>query len=307
MIIDKLIERIQLMRNPISVGLNTTLDHLPKEIYEKEIGLRWNTPRAASRAITEFNKIVIDVIYDIIPAVTINIAGYEKYGPCGLEAYMDTILNAKSKGLIVIGDIKRGDDYNASIHYSQAHIGRVNIGGVEQPIYDTDFITINSYFGSYSMEPFIEDCKKYDKGMFILAKTSEDIGDFQNLKIMDYTHSKWVPIYQEVCRRVNMLGQLGKYELSSIGIVVGNIQQPIQLRQLRDLYPNMFFLVSEYDGVVGNVLAAFRRTDKLGAIINSSEIIRAHQKDTYCGLGWEDSIRKATIEVRDSIRQGLEL
>ena len=107
--IDQLIKKIKETGNPTVVGLDPTLvmipNYLKKEMFEKY----GKTPKAVAEMFVEFNRLIIDATYDLIPAVKPQIAMYEKFGLDGLDAYIRTCEYARSKGLVVIGDIKRGD------------------------------------------------------------------------------------------------------------------------------------------------------------------------------------------------------
>lgn len=103
--IDKLIKKIKETENPTVIGLDPRYEMIPKCVTDKYPG----TLEGASKAIIEFNKQLIDATYDIIPAVKIQIAFYEMYGIPGMEAFKETCEYAKSKGMVVIADIKRGD------------------------------------------------------------------------------------------------------------------------------------------------------------------------------------------------------
>ena len=172
MIIDKLIDKIKATGNPTVVGLDPRLNYIPGFITEKYFTKYGNTPKAAAKAMYKFNKHIIDAVFDIVPAVKPQIAMYERYGIEGLKAYDKTCKYAKSKGLIVIGDIKRSDIASTAEAYSDGHIGKVEINGAVYDSFAQDFITLNPYLGSDSITPFIKDCQAYEKGLFVLAKTS---------------------------------------------------------------------------------------------------------------------------------------
>ena len=164
-LIDKLIERIKETNNPTVMGLDPRYEMLPeciKSKYPQDL-------EGASKAITEFNKQLIDATYDIIPAVKPQIAFYEMYGVPGMKAFEETCRYAKEKGMIVIADIKRGDIGSTAQGYSNAFLGRTTVGETSHTIYDVDFVTVNPYMGTDCVKPFIEDCKKYNKGIFILV------------------------------------------------------------------------------------------------------------------------------------------
>lgn len=212
--IDRLIEKIQETDNPTVMGLDPRYEMLPKCVvdkYSKDL-------EGAANAIIEHNKALIDEVCDIIPAIKPQIAFYEMFGIPGMKAFEETCKYAKSKGMIVIADIKRGDIGSTATGYSNAYLGRIKIEDTEIPIFDVDFVTVNPYMGVDSVKPFIEDCKKYDKGLFILVKTSNpSSGELQDL-ILD----NGLEVYKQVSKLVETWGSdlIGKYGYSSIGAVV---------------------------------------------------------------------------------------
>jgi orotidine-5'-phosphate decarboxylase len=107
MFIDNLIDRIKEKKNPSVVGLDPRIEYVPQFIKEKAFSLYGENLKAACQSILEFNKRIIDVVYDIIPAVKLQIAYYEMYGLHGLKVFDETIKYAKEKGLLVIADEKR--------------------------------------------------------------------------------------------------------------------------------------------------------------------------------------------------------
>ena len=158
MIIDKLIEKIKETNNPTVVGLDPRLSYVPEHIVNECYEKYGKTPKAVAEAFFMFNKEIIDATYDLIPAVKPQVAMYEMFGPEGMECYIRTIKYAKSKGLVIIGDIKRSDIASTAEAYSDGHIGRVDIGGEKLEIYYEDFITLNPYLGIDSIEPYFGNC-----------------------------------------------------------------------------------------------------------------------------------------------------
>lgn len=236
---DELIDKIKEMDNPTVMGLDPRYDMLPSCItnkYDKTI-------EGACKAIIEFNKALIDSTCDIIPAVKPQIAFYEMFGTEGIKAFKETCDYAKQKGMIVIADIKRGDIGSTAAGYSNAYLGKTPLDDQEESIFDVDFVTINPYLGVDGVKPFIEDCKKYGKGMFIIDKTSNpSSGELQDLKL-----ENGKTIYEEVATLIEKWGEdlRGKYGYSSVSSVVG-ATYPEQLQELRKLAPHTFFLIPGY-------------------------------------------------------------
>ena len=198
-IIDLLIDKIRETENPTVIGLDPRFDMLPKCVTDKYP----KSLEGVSQAIVEFNKAIIDATYDIIPAVKPQIAFYEMFGIPGIQAFKETCDYAKKKGMIVIADVKRGDIGSTAQGYSNAFLGKTKIGENEESIFDVDFVTVNPYMGTDCVKPFIDDCRKYNKGLFILVKTSNpSSGELQDLKL-----ENGVQIYKEVAGLVEKWGE----------------------------------------------------------------------------------------------------
>ncbi len=237
--IDRLIDKIKETNNPTVMGLDPRYEILPKCIADKYS----KNLEGMSKAIIEYNKKLIDATYDIIPAIKPQIAFYEMFGIHGIEAFYKTCKYAKEKGMIVIADIKRGDIGSTAQGYSNAYLGKTKIGDIEDSVFDVDFITVNPYMGTDCIKPFIEDCKKYDKGIFILVKTSNpSSGELQDVKLQDGKE-----VYKKVAELVEEWGKdlTGKYNYSSVSAVVG-ATYPKQLQELRNLAPHTYFLIPGY-------------------------------------------------------------
>lgn len=236
---DRLIEKIKKLANPTVIGLDPRYDMIPTSITKKYP----KTIDGACDAILEFNKELIDATYDIIPAVKPQIAFYEMFGTKGIQVFKITCEYAKQKGMIVIADIKRGDIGSTATGYSNAYLGKTPLLDIEEAIFDVDFVTINPYLGIDGIKPFIEDCKKYGKGIFIIDKTSNpSSGELQDLKLENGR-----TIYEEVAILIENWGEdlIGKYGYSSVSSVVGATYKE-QLKTLRNLAPHTFFLIPGY-------------------------------------------------------------
>lgn len=306
MIIDKLIDKIKQTQNPTVVGLDPRLDYVPLYIIKNAFDEYGETLKGASEAFYMFNKEIIDEIWDIVPAVKPQVAMYEQYGADGIAAYIKTIEYAKSKGLIVIGDIKRSDIASTAEAYSQGHIGKVSIGKENYVVYHEDFITLNPYLGFDSIEPYMANCKNYEKGMFILVKTSN-----QNSAEIQDLMADGKPIYEKVGELVSKWGQplIGMYGFSEVGAVVG-ATHPTQAKKLREVMPNTFFLVPGYGAQGGKAedLAVCFNEDGVGAIVNSSRgIIAAYKtnvyKDGFSEKEFAKAARQAAVDMKADLRR----
>lgn len=306
MIIDTLIEKINQTNNPTVIGLDPRLDYIPNHIKQEAYDKLGKTPSAAMEAFWQFNKSIIDATYDLVPAVKPQIAMYEQYGAEGIACYIKTIAYAKEMGLIVIGDIKRSDIASTAEAYSNGHIGKVNIDKNSFEIYREDFITLNPYLGWDSIEPYMENCKNYEKGIFVLVKTSNpNSSQLQDLDIGG------IKLYERVGELTEEWGipLRGKYGYSSVGAVVGATHSK-QAENLRKLLPHTFFLVPGYGAQGGTAedLSVCFDKNGLGAIVNSSRgIIAAYKNKKYINdfseQNFAQASRQAVIDMRDDLNR----
>lgn len=304
--IQQLIDKIQKTDAPIVVGLDPMLEYIPEHVKEKAYKEKGETLAGAAEAIWQFNKGIVDATFDLIPAVKPQIAMYEQFGIEGLIAYKKTIEYCKEKGLVVIGDIKRGDIGSTSAAYAVGHLGKVTVGRNTYYGFDEDFATVNPYLGSDGIKPFIDVCKEEKKGLFILVKTSNpSSGEFQD-QLIDGK-----PLYELVGGKVAEWGSehMGE-DYSYIGAVVG-ATYPEMGKVLRKLMPKNFILVPGYGAQGGKAddLVHYFNKDGLGAIVNSSRgIIAAYKSKGYESFGEEafaDASRQAVIDMREDINAAL--
>lgn len=296
--INKLISKIQKMNAPVVVGLDPTLKNIPDSIINAAVDAYGETLEAAAQAIWYYNKGIVDAIFDIVPAVKPQIAMYEQFGVPGLEVFKKTVEYCKSKDLIVIGDVKRGDIGSTSESYAKAHLGSVQIGSKSIPVFDEDFATVNPYLGTDGIQPFIDVCRKEQKGIFVLVKTSNpSSGEFQD-RLIDGR-----PLYEIVGEKVAQWGEECKGDdYSAVGAVVG-ATYPEQGRVLRKIMPKTYILVPGYgaQGGKGADLAHFFNADGLGAIVNSSRgIIAAYKQEKYAKYGesnYAEASRQAALDM----------
>lgn len=300
--INKLIDNIKKTEAPIVVGLDPMLGYVPKYILDKAVKEQGETLEAAGAAVWEYNKGIIDATCDLIPAVKPQVAMYEQFGIPGLEAFKKTVDYCKEKGLVVIGDIKRGDIGSTSTAYAVGHLGKVQIGSRKLSGFDEDFVTVNPYLGSDGVNPFIDVCKEEKKGIFVLVKTSNpSSGEFQDKKIDGR------PLYEIVGEKVAEWGagcMGGSY--SYVGAVVG-ATYPEMGKVLRKIMPKTYILVPGYGAQGGTAadLKPYFNEDGLGAIVNSSRgIICAYKQEKYAQYGesgYAEASRQAVIDMKNDI------
>lgn len=303
--INKLIKNIKKTNAPIVVGLDPMLNYIPEHIIKKSFQEYGETLEGAADAIWHFNKDIVDATYDLIPAVKPQVAMYEQFGLEGLKAFKKTVDYCKSKDLVVIGDIKRGDIGSTSTAYAVGHLGTVTVGSQKFKPFDEDFITVNPYLGSDGVEPFIKVGKEENRGMFILVKTSNpSSGEFQDQLV------NGKPLYELVAEKVNEWAALHMGdEYSYIGAVVGATYPEVG-KALRKVMPKSYILVPGYgaQGGKGADLVHFFNEDGLGAIVNSSRgIIAAYKQEQYkvSPENFQEASRMAVLDMVKDIDSAL--
>ena len=296
--VSKLIEKIQKTKAPICVGLDPMLSYIPEHVTKKAFAEFGETLEGAAEAIWQFNKEIVDATCDLIPSVKPQIAMYEQFGLPGLAAYDKTVKYCQEKGLIVIGDVKRGDIGSTSAAYATGHLGTVQVGSQTLSGFNTEYITVNPYLGTDGVKPFVDVCNQCDRGIFVLVKTSNpSSGEFQD-RLIDGR-----PLYELVAEKVVEWGDAsmdGAY--SNVGAVVG-ATYPEMSKVLRKLMPRTYFLVPGYGAQGGTAedLKYCFNEDGLGAVVNSARgIIAAYKKDAYAKFGPEhfgEASRQAVIDM----------
>lgn len=301
--IEKLISNIKRTGAPIVVGLDPMFSLIPSSMKDTAFKEYGETLKGAGEIVWQYNKRIIDAIYDLIPAVKLQIAMYEQFGLPGLYAFQQTVDYSREKGLVVIGDVKRGDIGSTSAAYATAHLGKVQVGSKRFSVFNEDFATVNPYFGIDGIKPFLDVCKEEKKGIFVLVKTSNpSSGDFQDQVV------EGKPLYEKVGEEVAKWGNCHMgHSYSYIGAVVG-ATYPEMGRALRSIMPKAYLLVPGYgaQGAQGKDLVPFFDKDGLGALINSSRgIIGAYQQEKYSCFGeqnFEEASRQAVVDMREDIK-----
>ena len=304
--IDNLIEKIKETNNPTAMGLDPRYDMIPQVVRNKYS----NDLEGISKAIIEYNKELIDNTYDIIPAIKPQIAFYEMFGIEGMKAFKETCKYAKEKGMIVIADAKRGDIGSTAKGYSNAYLGQTHMGEDKIEVFENiDFLTVNPYLGVDSITPFVEDCIKYGKGIFVLVKTSNpSSGELQDLKL-----ENGKTVYEHVASLVEKWGEelRGKYGYSSVAAVVG-ATYPEQLKEIREKAPHTYFLIPGYGAQGGKAEDIALGFDKggLGGIVNASRsLMCAYKADKWKNKFAESEYGKATraeaLEMKEVLNNSI--
>ena len=301
--INKLMKQIEKLDAPVVVGLDPMLSYVPEQVQKAAFSEYGETLEGAGEAIWQYNKTIVDNIYDLIPAVKPQIAMYEQFGIPGMIAYQKTVDYCRERGLVVIGDVKRGDIGSTSTAYANGHLGSVTIGNTVCRGFDEDFITVNPYLGTDGIKPFVDVCKEEKKGIFVLVKTSNpSSGELQDKEV------DGKPLYELVGSYVDKWGSecVGESGYSAVGAVVG-ATYPEMGKVLRKVMPKSYILVPGYgaQGGTADGLKPYFNEDGLGAIVNSSRgIICAYKQEKYAQFGeanYADASRQAVIDMRDDI------
>jgi orotidine-5'-phosphate decarboxylase len=296
---DRLIRAIRMKGNPCVVGLDPRIELMPDCFTSPARDLSF---RDGTRAvITAFCDAVLDAISPLVPAVKPQSAFYEQYGIGGLEALEYLIDAAKQRGLLVILDGKRNDISSTAAAYASAFLGRSTVFERATPVFDVDALTVSPYLGRDSLEPFVEACAHYGKGVFILVKTSNPgSGDLQDQHLVSTDR----PVYELLGRLVDELGRgaMGATGYSSVGAVVG-ATFPDEARRLRKLMPRTILLVPGYGaqgGTAVDTLPCFN-ADALGAIVSASRSITFRYSDK--ALSQEQFVREVRQNTENMVAE----
>lgn len=287
---DRLAQAVSEKKTGTLVGLDPRLERLPDAVAPSSDSLG-----DIASAYRDFCKGVIDVVADLVPAVKPQAAFFEQLGPAGTTALCEVIKYARSRGLIVLLDGKRGDIGSTAEAYAKAYLGEATPWGA-------DSLTVNPYLGDDSLDPFVNQCVAADAGIFVLVKTSNPGG-----KLFQDKQAEGQSLFEHVADHVESLARKTKGDsgYGSIGAVVG-ATYPEQLSALRQRMPHTWLLVPGFGsqgGTAADVASAFD-TNGLGAIINSSRaIIFAHARPEYESVGKTDWQRAVEMATRDMIEQ----
>jgi orotidine-5'-phosphate decarboxylase len=301
---DVLQEKISRLRSPVCVGLDPTESLIPKELTDAAVSRHGFSEKALVAAYLQFCKAIISATADIIPAVKIQSAYFERLGPAGISAMKAVGDEAKTAGMYVICDAKRGDIGTTSAAYAEALLGSVKIGGVTIAPYSFDCATVNPYLGTDCLSPFLDVAVREDKTIFALVKTSNpSSGDLQDLRL-----EGGELVYEKMGRLIEDLADstTGAAGYTRAGAVIG-ATYPEVLAKMRAQLPKTFFLVpgvGAQGATAQDVAAAFRNAGTAsasGALINSSRGIIGAWKSAG-GADWRDAVRAAAAELTEELR-----
>ncbi len=301
---DKLVAACREKRSVCCVGLDPVFDQLPGPLKKRAEGL--DQPlAAAAEACYVFCCRIIDAVAAVVPVVKLQMACFERLGPSGLSYVSPLVRRARRQELVVILDAKRADIGHTAEGYASSSIGVVETAGRRVPVFDADAVTVNPYFGSDSMKPFLDVCRSSAKGVFILVKTSNP----SSAEIQDI-ETKEGPLYMAVAKLVRKWGQglVGELGYSSLGAVVG-ATHPAELKGLRRKLPGVIFLAPGYGAQGGRADDVVGGLDEkgLGTIVTSARgIIYAFSHEPYASTFGEDrfeeAAKQAAVEMNRALR-----
>lgn len=300
---DRLLAAVEEKKSPLVVGIDPVFESLPPSIREHRMMNDADDSEAAADALYAFGLKIMKIVAPHVPAVKINGAFFERYHWDGVEAYMNLVQEAQALGLLVIGDVKRGDIGNTSLQYAQGNLA--DAPGIDMN--GPDSITISPYMGIDSIQPFLDVAAKENKGLFVLVRTSNK----SSADIQEFRNAEGQPLYMHVAALVEKWGAqtIGARGYSAMGAVVGATNGQ-QLAELRAAMPHAIFLVpglGAQGGTAQDAAMAFK-ADKTGAVINASRsIIFAYKDAKYAGLDWEKAVEQSVIETKKQIADALGL
>jgi orotidine-5'-phosphate decarboxylase len=277
---------------PVCVGLDPRWDRMPEALTKGK-------PPGDPPTIGRFCEGVLDAVAGQVAAVKPQSAYFEALGPQGPGIYSRLIDQARRRGLLVIGDVKRGDIGSTAQAYAAGHLL-----ADEAP----DAVTVNGYLGEDGLIPFLDAASRTGRGVFILVRTSNPSAK----QIQDITDATGKPVYVHMAELVARLGRreglLDADGQSSVGAVVG-ATWPDEARALRKVMPEQIFLVPGYGAqgaTADDCMASFNDAGR-GAIVNASRsVIYAHARQEMAGMDWTDAIATAAREFSADLRQALQ-
>ncbi|MBM4001377.1 MAG: orotidine-5'-phosphate decarboxylase [Planctomycetes bacterium] len=291
---ERLAARIRERRNPVVVGLDPQWASIPSALRR---GVDADHGADVAKVYRAFCLQILDAVGGLVPAVKPQLAFFEELGPRGLDTLLDVIDYARSLGLIVILDGKRGDIGSTASAYARAYLGAASP-------WRGDALTVNPYLGHDTLEPFEAAAVERGAGVFVLVKTSNP----GSAALQDLAAPR-ERVYRQVARHVETMAARtsGPSGYGAIGAVVG-ATYPEQLAELRAAMPHAWLLVPGY-GAQGakacDVALAFDR-EGLGAVVNSSRAIlyafaRPEYGDRFGEARWQDAAAEATRDMIDEL------
>ena len=287
---DRLCHAIEETGTSLCVGIDPHLDRLPTPLTKGLEGLEgaeWRV--AAAEACLRFSEHVVEACAGLVPAVKPQAAFFEALGAPGWAALEATHTLCRDAGLLTIVDAKRGDIGSTAAAYAQSLIA------ADGPL-NADCATVSPYLGAEGLEPFVEVCERDQKGLFVLVRTS-------NPGAEALQHVGTPNVAQRVGAWLESRGEAlrGDHGLTSLGAVIGGTLPQEELRELRERFPSLWFLVPGFgaQGASADDIRACFRSDGRGALIVSARgVLYPSQTDPEFDRDPTGSIKRRVLNVR---------
>lgn len=313
---DRLHSAVTRTNSVLVAGLDPRLEDLPGFVTTAALAREGTWEDQIEYGLRVYLDAALGAIEGRVPCIKPNVAFFEQYGIGGLKAFAYCLQRARAMGLITIADAKRGDIGSTAQAYSAAFLGRVNVFGTSRPVFDADALTVSPYLGFDTLEEFINDCVTYQKGLFVLVKTSNPgAADLQNLRVDD-SDSATEPalVHERVASFVMAQGSklLGQHaRLTGLGAVVG-ATYPKEAQRLRTLMPHAWFLIPGYgaqgasasDAVAGFCPPSPSSRLAYGGLVNSSRgIFSVKNLSDLSAAAFQDLIRDRVAAANKELNQ----
>ena len=307
---DRMLDAVEAKQAPLCVGLDPMYERLPKQIREIASAEPRGLGEQAAGA-REFCQSVIDIVADQVPCVKLQSAYFERCGITGMRAYFEVADYAREAGLLVIGDVKRADIGPTAEAYAVAHLEEAYVGqGADERAVTVDAVTVNQYFGTDGVQPFVNLAKEAGQGVFVVTRTSNPSAkEFQDFKDTD-----GLRLFERVAERVNdwanQAGCVGDSGYSLVGAVVA-ATYPQDTARLRAMMPNSLLLVpgvGAQGGSIEDATQAFHEDGWGGLVTVSRSVIYAWERPEYEHIGevnWEEAIEVAVVEIKAALAEAL--
>ncbi|MGA2233335.1 MAG: orotidine-5'-phosphate decarboxylase [Tepidisphaeraceae bacterium] len=306
---DRLLDAIDRCGSPVCVGIDPMLESLPAAVRDRAAGGDSTSAEAGVDAIYDFCLSILKTVAGLVPIVKFQSAYFEKYHWEGVEAYFSLIQQAKELGLLVIGDVKRGDIASTAAAYASAHLDDSGNPNVDDAVVLPDAVTVNPMLGMDTLEPFVKVARKLNKGLFVLVRTSNPgSAQLQDAALAD--GRTWSEMLAD---QVNILASdaelVGRRGYSGIGAVVGATQSQTMV-SLRKRLPKSIFLLPGYGAqgaTADQTRAAFQ--NGYGAIVSASRsILYAFSEPRYAekfGNNWQKCVEQAVLDMKGDLKRVL--
>lgn len=296
---DQLIDAIDEKRAPVCVGIDPIYERLPEDLTGPAAERNLHDARRIIDAYYDFIVEVLRIVAPLVPVVKLQSAYFERYRHEGVEAYFALMREAKDLGLLVIGDVKRGDIGTTSDAYAAGHLADFDFESADD-FASPDAITVNPMLGPDTIEPFLKVAVESEKGLFALVRTSNPgSAVFQDVKLAD--GRSWSEMLADELHKLAQSTPLGRHGYSPLGAVVG-VTQPEAMVSLRRRLPTSIFLLPGYgtQGGTAEMSRAAFDENRRGALISASRSILYPPPSND---DWRTDIRNATRAMIEDVRR----